>query len=145
MSYCPHCQRNVWTARGERHEAKCVALNHAKYTAMLNRGDGCIMGFNEWCDVAKRAGLLSAQGLMLACNAPSWCDVATYFGLGYKPMQGTQRSATPKATMQRRALRNALDAPLTDAERHACRNRGATEFAGAQGVHSAWRVVDVWR
>lgn len=133
MATCKHCGRKY--SNPKAHAVACHVQQRAAYVKHLDRGDGHIISFHGWHAIARATRLYGSSALMSVAGT-SWGDVAALFGLRYKPISGPGRSWHADRT-QNAALRAALNAPLTDAERHACALRGRMEDTG--GLHSSWR------
>lgn len=137
---CPHC--GCVTGSINVHSGKCPVLHRDRYYAVLNRGDGYIITQLSWERISGTHGLLSLNTLRTIVGTKQWGDIAAYFGLGFSRRNIPKNDGmTPE---ERKAARAALDAPLTEAERHACRNRGTVDFSGTQGLRSHWSMVDIW-
>lgn len=132
---CPHCNRAYSISSVATHAHFCperADIYAANLRIMTHpTREGYAVSLRTYRATQPGTGATSHR--ILVAYYGSWVLACQRYGL--KPLTAG-RPARDRA--------GGLNAPLTDAERHACTRRGMIEAAATGGVHSALRSVASW-
>lgn len=121
METCPHCRRQVLAAYMYLHAPRCVErpeVYAATHELMIDPDNpACARSYSEYRRLAEDDGIASLAGALYE-HYGTWEEVIAVHGL-----QPRKR----RRLVHDRSLVLSLNAPLTEAERHACARRGLME------------------
>lgn len=132
---CPHCGRAYANSVFPLHFDCCLhrpEIGAAVRVALADPDNpGYALGRRRFDSVAQR---VSSRTLLREFG--TWMNACKHFGL--KPISAKPSTTRPATAKPRRV--NPLDAPLSEAEAHACARRGMAEAATGY-VHCSLRSV----
>ena len=127
---CPHCHKPYSISAIANHSEACperaeIYAMNLRVMAHPSR-PGYAVSFATYKRIQPNSGA-SSRRTLIRCYG-SWSLACRRYGF--------QQLDAGRPTNERASE---LNAPLTDAERHACKRRGHDEFSGTGGLHSHWR------